>query len=271
MKTTKNADAQADDCKYGETCSKHPPAWFKVGEPLIWPTLGLAYQIVSARRTGSLNLDSIPELAAIHLAHCMEASIEANRKGRHAVAVCLVRQCVKATTIIEVGLQETAYRNSLLEAWDDETKSQGAIRKPLEQDVWPQYGTGLWSETWSDFFGEFARAVQPYAHYSQSLRGWQIAIALGNRLRQTPDGNYQFIAQIGLNTYDGTKATRITLLHCLIAWAMARIILANGADERIDLNHINQLGTEIGKSELLGGGSLKWHEEFWPHMFDKPK
>jgi hypothetical protein len=201
----------------------------------------------------------------------MEASIETNRKGRHAVAISLVRQCVESMTIVELGLQDTAFRDPLLEGWANETKSQGALRKALERQIWPRYGSGLWNETWGKFFGEFARAVQPYAHYSQLLQGWQLVSALGSELRPSGDGNFHFIAQIGVNTYDGVKAARITLLHCLIAWAMGRILLANGGDSRIDPKQIGELGAELAKSELLGRGALEWHQEFWPHMFDEPK
>jgi len=44
------------------------------------------------------------------------------------------------------------------------------------------YGTGLWDEPWSDFYGNLARAVQPYAHYT-TLHGassnWRMASANG--------------------------------------------------------------------------------------------
>ncbi len=181
-----------------------------------------ALRTLSERRTGNLYLDMIPECAAIHLMHCMETSIDTNRRGRPAVAIALVRHCVEALTLIDVGLQETHYRNSLLEPWSKDTRSQGEIRKALERDIWTRFGHGLWSETWAGFFGEFARAVQPYAHFTQLLQGWQLASPPGQHLSKSVDGNYVFMVQIGLNTYDGLKGTRITLLHCLLAWMMAR-------------------------------------------------
>src|SRR6202030_483542 len=148
------------------------------------------------RRTGIMHLDLMPECAAIHLMHCMEASIETNRRGRHAVAISLVRQCVEAMSLIDVGLQGQHYRDTLLEGWSNETKSQGEIRKALERDVWDRYGCGLWTETWGEFFGEFARAVQPYAHDTQLLQGWQFALPPGEQLSRSPDGNYRFLAQV---------------------------------------------------------------------------
>jgi len=271
MKSTSHKNLQADECKFGECCSAHPPAWFQIGESVLWPTLELALQKVSERRTGNMHLDLMPECAAIHLMHCMEASAQSNQLGRHAIAICLVRQCVEAMTLIDIGLQEQNYRDGLLKDWSDESKSQGAIRKSLEREVWPRYGYGLWTETWGEFFGEFARAVQPYAHYTQLLQGWQFASPPGQQLSRSQDGNYRFLAQLGYNTYDGLKATRITLLHCLLAWTIARMIIANGGDSRIDLDRVKELGGQLGKSDLLCGGALKWHDEFLPHMFDKPK
>src|SRR5207302_10077920 len=73
-------------------------------------------------------------------------------------------------SLIDVGLQEQHYRDTLLEGWSNETKSQGEIRKALERDVWGRYGCGLWTETWGEFFGEFSRAVQPYAQDRKSTR-----------------------------------------------------------------------------------------------------
>jgi hypothetical protein len=270
VKSTPIANHDADECKFSGICSAHPPSWFQIGEPLLWPTMHAALKKLSERRTGNMHLDLMPECAAIHLIHCLDTSMDTNRRGRHSVAIGLVRQCVEALTLVEIGLQEQEYRNSLLEGWSNETKSQGEIRKALERDVWGRYGRGLWTETWAEFFGEFARAVQPYAHYTQLLQGWQFASPPGQQLTRSADGNYLFLAQIGLNTYDGLKGTRITLLHCLLAWTLARILLANDSDNTVDPNVIEELGTAIGKSELLGGGTLKWHQEFWPHMFDQP-
>ncbi len=268
--TTDPLKASDHECKFGEACSVHPPTWFRIGEPMIWPCWQVALDVLSKRRTGNLNLDHIPELAAIHFIHCMEASIETNRRGRHAVAVGLVRQCVETLTLIDVGLQEQSRRDPLLEAWRQERKTHGQIRSELERDVWPRYGRGLWNETWAEFFGEFARAVQPYAHYTHLLQGWQLASPPGQQLSRSPDGNYLFLAQIGFNTYDGLKASRITLLHCLLTWAMARLVENNGGDARIDFKQVAMLGSELGRSEFLGGGALEWHQEFWPHMFDNP-
>ena len=271
MSENREPPHDADKCSFGEACSKHPPLWFKIGEPMIWPCLQAVLSVLSTRRTGNLNLDHIPKCAAIHLIHCMEASIEINRRGRHAVAIGLVRQCVESLTLIDIGLQSLSLRDQLLEAWREEKKSHGQIRMELEREAWPRYGGGLWTETWAEFFGEFARAVQPYAHYTQLLQGWQFASPPGQQLTRSSEGNFLFIAQIGLNTYDGLKASRITLLHCLIAWAVARIMVANGYDGAINTKQIELLGNEMGKSEFLSRGALKWHQEFWPFMFDSPK
>lgn len=45
----------------------------------------------------------------------------------------------------------------------------GKLRAWLENNVWPGYGLGLWTEPWAVFMREFAAAIQPYAHCGPSL------------------------------------------------------------------------------------------------------
>ena len=51
----------------------------------------------------------------------------------------------------------------------------GALRKSLEQHVWPNYGTGLRDETWTEFYGNLAGSQTIHAHYTPELQGWQFA------------------------------------------------------------------------------------------------
>jgi hypothetical protein len=88
----------------------------------------------------------------------------------------------------------------LLEAWKTGGKSQGELRSALERDIWPSYGTGLWDEPWAKFYGNFARAVQPYAHYTQELQGWQFVTA-------SVDHDGSAIEMTGLETYDPLNRT----------------------------------------------------------------
>jgi hypothetical protein len=188
----------------------------------------------------------------------------ANENGKHSVAICLVRQCVEALTIAELGLQDKSYADPLLKAWEVGKKSHGELRASLEKHVWPKYGYGLWEETWSEFFGNLARAVQPYAHYTNELMGWQFqTIAY--------QGGEEFIGMIGLQTYDPLLATRITLLHMLIGWALGRILLAQGKNPDV-LQHretIQRLGMALSKSKLLLE-KRDWGLQLAPHMLFKP-
>jgi hypothetical protein len=240
-----------------------------IGKDLMWLPLQLAHHKVSQRRSGDFSLDVIPELAAIHVMHSMSASVQANINGQHSVAIGLLRMCVEALTVVEIGLQEVGYRDRLLRNWEED-KGQGALRKTLERDVWPRYGKGLWNESWGDFFGQFAQAVQPYAHYTKLLQGWQFATEPGTPLVRKDRDGYVFMAKVGVKTYDGLKATRITLLHTLLGWTTARIIAANGGDSDLDSARFDELGKALAKSNLFGGGHLTWHQEFFPMMFDVP-
>ncbi len=216
----------ANECKFSGYCGAHPPQWFQIGEPLLWPTLHAVIKILDEKRTDRFDLDIMPQCAAIHLMHALETSIDTNLRGRHTIAIGLVRQCVEALTLVDVGLQKASFRDPLLEAWANDKMSPGKMRQELQKNIWPRYGCGLWNESWIAFFGEFAKAVQPYAHYTYLLQGWQFAAPPGEQLRPTTNGHHMFIAQVGPNTYDGLKATRITLLHCLLGWTVARILLA---------------------------------------------
>jgi hypothetical protein len=175
-----------------------------------------------------------------------------------------VRQSVEALTIAEIGLQPTEFAEPLLVAWNSGKKSQGELRKALEKDVWPSYGTGLWDESWAEFYGNMARAVQPYAHYTPELQGWQFsAVAY--------DGGKSFVASTGLETYDDLLATRVTLFHVLLTWMLGRILLAHGRNPDVLMRdaEILRLGREIGKSKLLVERG-DWWMQFAPHMLFKP-
>src|SRR5262249_44087650 len=121
-------------------------------------------------RLSTPDLQSLAELALCHHAGCIEAGGHANRRGKHSAAICLVRQPVEALTIAEIGLQSPQFAEPLLMAWKDGKKSHGELRKALEQSVWPKYGTGLWDETWAEFYGNLARAVQRTLTTRQSFR-----------------------------------------------------------------------------------------------------
>jgi hypothetical protein len=240
------------------------PRWFVVGDKLLWPLVGMGIGAARETRLSSADLQALPYLALCHLAGCLEASMFANEKGRHSVAICLVRQCVEALTVADVGLQAPEYAEPLLQQWKSGKKSHGALRQSLESMVWPRYGTGLWNEPWAEFFRNLARAVQPYAHYTQELQGWQFAV-------ESYAGGTGFVAAIGLETYDPLLATRVTLMHMLVAWTLGRLLLANtvSPDVIAVADEIKELGVRISESKLLFKRG-DWRSQLAPHVLFKP-
>lgn len=117
---------------------------------------------------------------------------------------------------------------------------------------------------------EFGQALHPYAHYSPELQAWQIALATDKPL-EDPDGNYLFLAKVGLETYESNKATRITLLHVLLSYMLGRIVIENAAIPELQRDDISQLGKVIAESPELYHGKLSWHQQFWAHEFTNPK
>ena len=196
----------------------------------------------------------------MHLAQCAEVLGAANKKGRHALAIGLVRQCVESLSIIEAGMLPPAEGAVLLQKWLDDKLSLGALRAELEKTAWGRYGPGLWSEPWSEFFGQFAKAVQPYAHYTPLLMGWQFAAPPDSSPK---DG--QMLIALGPETYDPLKASRVTLLQCLLFWALARILVANKLPAAISDVELARMGKSLAESELLSGGHATWSQEFLPH------
>lgn len=240
------------------------PRWFTLGEELTGTAIRDALTITHDLTIPDLQVKPIPYMSACHLNACLSLSIESNLKGWHSVAVSLLRQSVEALTILEIGLQDSNYAVPLLQAWAEGRKSQGELRKSLAKSIWPSYGTGLWDETWSEYFGNLARAVQPYAHYSPELQGWQWVT-----VKQLNERS--FVLVIGPQTYDELKASRITLLHVLTGWTLARILLATDRSSLIGQykRHIDELGSALAMSKLLFKGK-DWAQQLMPHMWFKP-
>lgn len=240
------------------------PRWFQLGDRLVWPLVGMGVAAARSHRLSSVDLQCLSELAICHHAGCLEAGVEANRRGRHSAAICLVRQSVEALTIAEIGLQSGEFAEPLLSDWKEGKRSHGDLRKALERTIWPTYGTGLWDESWAEFYGNLARAVQPYAHYTPELQGWQFATV-------SYSGDTDFIAKFGLETYDALQATRITLFHMLLTYMLGRILLVNGKSRDVASrrSEIAELGTELGRSKLLFRRG-EWWAQLAPHMLFKP-
>ena len=241
------------------------PKWFTIGDEIMWPTLKAAQEKLK-------EIEYVPrrvttECAAIHLAHMLYASSEANKKGKHSIAISMMRQCVESLTVIELGVIPKKLGEKLVDDWINQKKSQGAIRQVLDNKVWSRYGNGLWQESWSEYFGNLASAVQPYAHYTPMLQGWQMVVPEGTPLKKTNSGKLKANIKYGTGTYDGRKATRITLLHILISWTVGRLIIENGGDSRINENDIEKLGKALANSKVLAEGNLSWDQQFWANEF----
>src|SRR5579871_812588 len=84
--------------------SKAEPAWLALTDRLMSPIVNAAMEQSTARASKDLTLNTAGHCAIIHFGHCIDSSIALNRKGQHAPALCLVRQCVEALTIVELAL-----------------------------------------------------------------------------------------------------------------------------------------------------------------------
>jgi hypothetical protein len=156
-----------------------------------------------------------------------------------------------------------------MDAWLDGTKSSGEIRKSLDKRIWQRYDSGLWGESWSSYFGSFCKAVQPYAHYSPFLQNWQMTL-ISDTVTRNDDSNYIMMATVGLGTYEASKATRITLLHCVLSWTLGRVLAENV--DVIELKEpLDSLRQALASSVELGMGKVDWPVQFWGCEFAKPK
>lgn len=186
--------------------------------------------------------------------------------------MCILRQCIEALSIIEVGLNgDIPWAEGILEKWHAKSITLGKIRRELEARAWPLYGHGLWSESWAEFFSQLAGAVQPYAHYTRDLQAWQMQVLEAPAASRLADGGIVLQAKIGPNTYDADKATRVTLYMTVLLWAVGRIILDNGNDYRLPKDKLLRLGTALSKAPELGCGHWSWEEQFWATEFIDPE
>jgi len=237
------------------------PEWVRLGDAILGPLLADTSQALASFSGADYHITQVPRLALHHLAHCLQTSIDTNRDGCHGVALSLLRQAVEALTIVELGLVGTDVAYRLLEGWDSGKLTHGNLRCALEKSVWPKYGNGLWDEPWSEFFTRLAKAVQPYAHCSPELIQWNLAVlAMGS------SGNLI----TGAGVYDPTKASRLTLFHALVTWALGKILFANRAScpSMVHGSDVTRLGIALSGCSLLMKGQ-DWSVQLWPHLFFK--
>jgi len=239
------------------------PKWLALGEEITELAIRECLAVTNNFNPSDLQVQPIPFMSVLHFNACLSLSINANVKGWHSAAICLLRQCVEALSIIEIGLQDTKYAEPMLLDWSEGKKSHGELRKSLSVDVWPSYGSGLWDEKWSEYFTNLAKAVQPYAHYSHETQGWQWV-----NLQLLSESS--FIVGMGPSTYDPLKASRLTLMHILVGWTLTKILLESGKSENINKYRdlIESLRDEVAKSKLLFKGK-DWATQFLPIVFFK--
>lgn len=243
------------------------PAWRRIAERVGGDALGVCAAELDPREPIRPNA-VIPQLAVFHLDACLNAGIEANAALRPTVAMCLLRQCVESLTIIDVGLQPSAYRDFLLDEWHKGNKTTGALRKDLEREVWPRYGPGIWDEPWSEYFSNLAWAVHPYAHYSPQLQGWQMSFVASPISGREPAHP---VVVTGPRTFEPVKIARISLLQCLVIYTLARLLLVNRPSCTFTPHapHVERLRSAIASSKLLCK-TKNWADELTPYLWFLP-
>ncbi len=244
------------------------PEWFTISEKTTSEVMRRVASSVSSLAL-DLQVRSAPMLAHWYLLDTMHLANQANRKGMHANALALTRQCVEAISIVELGICGRAGAEAVLLKWNDDKLSPGQLRAWLESKVWPQYGTGLWSEPWSTFMREFAAAVQPYAHYGSSLAQWQSRL---HGFRETlPDPKLvgHIILEMKPRAYDPQKTTRITLFHAILQFTLGRVWLAANPHDGDFAALISRLPVALGKSRYLDGHQTDWSEQFWAMVWER--
>lgn len=243
-----------------------PPDWFTLGEGINERTMSRMADALSGLDM-DVDVRSQPMLAHWFLRDSLALSNQANREGSHANALVLTRQCVEAISIIELGLSGHPQAPERLRDWQMDRLTPGGLRQWLSTEVWPAYGTGIWDEPWSAFMAEFARAIQPYAHYTSQLAQWQVRL---HGVQVTEGGGYHGVIEMAPRAYDAQKATRITLFHIIITFLLARVWAARlGPTDQEFVRDLTGLQRAIGKSRYLDGHKTNWSQQFWMLVWNK--
>ena len=244
------------------------PEWFTLGEeanPLVMRRIADA---VSSRFL-PFHVEAAAMMAHWFILDTMLLANQANRDGMHVNALSLLRQCIEAISVLELTLSRHVETDAMLENWNADSVSAGKLRAWLQDNVWPRYGRGLWTEPWSTFMREFAGAVQPYAHYGRSLAQWQLGPARYIETPETPDMPIKSIMQLRPRAYDPQKATRITLFHGLLTYVLGRVWIGNVGDDAEFAAFIERFGDALGRSRYLDGHQTNWGQQFWAMVWER--
>jgi hypothetical protein len=237
------------------------PPWFIQSEKAFHPTM---QRIGAAVGTTGLSVDlgHLPLSAYWFYTISLHIAWEANKNGMHANALATTRLCIEAMSIVELGICKHQDNGYVLSEWKDGKRTLGQVRKWLSANVWPQYGRGLWQESWEEFYGKLAGAVQPYAHFTEQLSQWQ------SRLHRFDTATSTAIIEYGPKIYDSQRATRITLYHGLLLFCLGRIwISSNRQDEEFQELH-NLHREALAASKFFDGHRTDWNQTFWAMLWD---
>ncbi len=243
------------------------PEWFSIGEMATSQVMQRIANSVSANSMSS-QVKLSPMLAYWFICDSLLLANRANKEGMHANALALMRQCVEAMSVVELGICCHPYAESILLKWDDDGITAGKLRCWLQDNVWLNYGVGLWTEPWHVFMREFSAAVQPYAHYGRSLAQWQLRLHGFVEATNNPGVAAHGLVEVRPRAYDPQKATRITLFHALIIYILGRTWMATDKKDSGFSILIDNLGTSLGKSRYLDGHLTDWSKQFWAMMWE---
>jgi len=201
--------------------------------------------------------------------HCLESVVVsrlANEAGAHAIAVGLLRHAVEALNIVAISICHHPDKIQILQRWDDEKISQGEIRRILEKDVWPKAPlTGLWNQSWCEFWQSLGAAVQPYAHFSPLLMRWH------QRAEMRGEKIFFWVNYPGGDA-EQYRGDRIAYFQLLVFWAFAELVCAFHAAPKGELDSLATLA-DSSRQKLssapvffLGEG---WDIQLVPFVFPK--
>ena len=237
------------------------PDWAEPARDILNPLRDAAGERIRQANIECNHLAILPEAALAHFFASVRVSALASFEHLYSVALATLRHLVESLTIIELGLIPVADQ---LTRWSSGRASQGQLRQWLERNTWSAYGCGLWEEPWSDFFGNLARSIQPYAHFTPELLQWQLAI-IDNPV---PSETGEFVGGASLGAPDESKSIRIALLNTLALWCLGRLVLIHSTQADSELESaVTDLGSTLAESEwLVRGGD--WAEQLWPHVWE---
>ncbi|MBF3576669.1 hypothetical protein ISF62_14180 [Burkholderia pseudomallei] len=244
------------------------PEWFEILDGTTHQVMQRVASAVSAN-TMALQVKSSPMLAHWFILDTLLLANRANRDGMHANALALTRQCIEAISVVELGICNHPDAEGMLLKWDADRATAGELRKWLQANVWPNYGTGLWTEPWDLFMREFASAIQPYAHYGRNLAQWQLRLHAPIEDANSATGEMHALIEMRPRAYDPQKATRITLFHALLTYLLGRVWMASNPRDSEFAALVGRFGAALGKSRYLDGHATDWGKQFWAMLWER--